>query len=253
MVSAGNYLYGFTDGRFQPGTGLRGLRNMPLRVLACGEVGAVVSRHPVQPLMPLRANLEPHHRVVRQIASETTLVPAAFGHISESDQQMVAVIRENHDEIRQELERLAGKCEMGVKLSWAVPNIFDHLVRQDRELRELRDRVFVGREPSMPEKLQVGELFAAKLGRERDRVAAVLSRRFAPIAAEVRQQSPREDKVAADLALLVERAGAGEFARALQGAATEFDASFALEASGPWPPYSFVRLRLQRATPTAAA
>jgi hypothetical protein len=174
MSTAGSYLYGFTDRQFQPRPELRGLGGAPVHILPFRDVAAVVSPHPVQRLMPLRSNLEPHHRIVRHISTEASLVPAAFGHISESPDDILGVLRANYDEIREELERLSGKCEMTVKLSWSVPNIFDFMVRQDRALRDLRDRVFRDRQPSMNEKLQVGSAFEATMTRERERLGRAL-------------------------------------------------------------------------------
>jgi Gas vesicle synthesis protein GvpL/GvpF len=252
MRSAGSYLYGFTDHRFQPRPDLRGLAGAPLRVLPFRDVAAVVSRHPVQPLMPLRSNLEPHHRIVRHISSEATLVPAAFGHISETDDDIVGVLRDNYDGIREELERLAQKCEMGLKLSWNVENIFDMLVRIDRPLRELRDRVFRNRQPSLNEKLEVGAAFEAALNRERERLTLRLVGALEPVMCDIFFAPLRNERIVCRPALLVERTRVGEFHEALKTAAALFDSNFLLDSSGPWPPYSFVRLRLQRSTSTAA-
>ena len=245
MATVGNYLYGFTEPGFQPGADLRGLAGAPVRVISVGDVGAAVSRHPVQRLMPLRSNVEPHHRVVRHISSKAALVPAAFGHISDSEAQIVDVIRLNYDSIREELHRLDHKCEMGLKLSWKVGNIFEHLVRTDRELRQLRDRVFGRRAPTMNEKLQVGGAFEATLMRERERLTRVLLGAFADVARDTVSVPPRNEKVVCQASLLVDQARAAEFQQALEAAAGLFDAHFSLEYSGPWPPYSFVRLRLQ--------
>jgi hypothetical protein len=245
MVNVGSYLYGFTKPGCQPSPDLRGLANAPVRVIAFRDVGAVVSRHPVQRLMPLRRNVEPHHRVVRQISSGATLVPAAFGHISESDAQILAVMRGNYEDIHDELERLDRKCEMGLKLWWNVSNIFDHLVRNDRTLRELRDRVFRRREPTMNEKLQVGGAFEATLTRERERLTRVLLGAFAPLTHDSLCSPPRAEKTVCQAAILIDQERVPDFRRALEGAAALFDAHFSLEYSGPWPPYSFVRLRLQ--------
>jgi hypothetical protein len=245
MASVGNYLYGFTDPGFRPDADLRGLAGAPVRVISLGEVGAAVSRHPVQRLMPLRRNVEPHHRVVRQISSQSALVPAAFGHISETEAQILGVIRTNYDGIRAELHRLDRTCEMGLKLSWTVSNIFDHLVRSDRSLRELRDRVFRDREPTMNEKLQVGGAFEATLMRERERLGGLLLGAFHGVARESVTLPARTEKAVCHACVLIDQSRTGDFQQALEAAARLFDANFSLEYSGPWPPYSFVRLRLQ--------
>ena len=253
MSNAGAYLYGFTDRHFQPPPDLRGLRGAAVSVIAFADVAAVVSAHPVQRLAPARANVEPHHRVVRQVSSQAPLVPAAFGHVGDSEADILGVLRGNHAEIRQELDRLAHTIEMGLKVSWKVDNIFDHLVRGSRELREARDRVFNGRSVSMNEKLQLGSLFEATLTRERERLTPLLLRAFAPIMRDVFHSPPRDEKTIVNAALLVERDRTEAFEAALRETASSFDASIAIEYSGPWPPYSFVRLRLQPAGVPATA
>ena len=253
MVSAGRYLYGFIDRRFQPAAELRGLAGAPVRIVSFLDVAAVVSAHPVKPLMPLRSNLEPHHRVVRQISAEATLVPAAFGHISDTEDEILAVLRANYAGIRSELDRLDQKCEMGVKLSWAVDNIFDFMVRSDRALREIRDRTFCNRQPSLNEKLEVGSAFEAALARQRARLTQMLLTALEPVTYAVSLSPPLNEQMVCRPALLIARAQLSEFEAALQRAAGLFDAQYVLDYSGPWPPYSFVQLRLQRADPTAAA
>jgi hypothetical protein len=252
MSMAGSYLYGFTDDRFTPRPELRGLAGAPVRTLPFRDLAAVVSRHPVQRLMPLRSNLEPHHRIVRHISDQASLVPAAFGHISATEDEILGVLRANYAEIRAELQRLGGKLEMTVKLAWNVANIFEFMVRSDRALRELRDRVFRGRQPTLNEKLQVGSTFEAALGRERERLMQMLLAALEPVTCDVVTSAPKDEKTVGQAALLVPRDGAADFARALEQAARLFDANYTLQYSGPWPAYSFVRLRLQPAAPTAA-
>jgi hypothetical protein len=247
MSTAGTYLYGFANARFQPPADLRGLRGAPVHVLTFRDIAAVVSSHPVQPLMPLRSNLEPHHRVVREISSQATLVPAAFGHISETERRLCGVVTDNYDDIREALVRLDRKCEIGVKLSWNVANIFELLVRQDDRLREARDAIFGRGEPSMHEKLQLGSLFDQTLTRQRERLTAVLLNALERVACDTLCTPPRAEKGICQAALLIERARLDAVQGAVRHAASLFDANFTLEYSGPWPPYSFVRLRLQAA------
>jgi hypothetical protein len=221
--------------------------------MGLGVVAAVVSAHPVQRLAPARANVEPHHRVVREISQHAPLVPAAFGHIGGGDGDILAVLRGNHAEIRLELERLAGRCEMGLTMRWRVPNLVNHLVRSSRDLREGRDRAFRGRVPSMNEKLQVGALFEATLARERERLTAIVLGALQSVALDVFHGKCGDEKMVCRTAILVERARVDAFEAALGRAATLFDASIGFESSGPWPPYSFVRLRLHTNGAPAAA
>lgn len=251
MAATGNYLYGFTEARMRPGPGLRGLADAPVRLIGFRDIAAVVSDHPMENLIPRRANLEPHHRIVRMISSTGPLVPAAFGHISQNEEELVGVLRENYDDIRDEIERLSNKAELGIRLSWNVPNIFDYFVCTHEDLRKLRNRVFSNADPPMQDKLQVGELFAALLERERERLGSMLLSRLLPAVSDSLSNPPRSEKTVCDYAVLIECARAGEFAEALRQAALLFDSSYTLNYSGPWPPYSFVRLQLHTAAEPA--
>ena len=247
MATTGNYLYGFTQACLQPQPGLRGLANAPVRLLGFRDVAAVVSNHPVQRLMPKRANLEPHHRIIHDICKRGPLVPAAFGHISESEEDVLGVLRENYEDIREEIDRLANTVEVTLKLRWNVENIFEYFVRNHKDLRELRDRVFRNPRPSFDDKLKVGSLFEARLASERERLTAILLQSLRDIVIESTVNSPRDEKTVCDCALLVESARAQEFGPALERTAAIFDSELALQWSGPWPPYSFVQLQLRTA------
>jgi len=252
MSNAGAYLYGFTDARFTPAPDLSGLAGVAVRRIVFRDVAAIVSTHPVRHLMPSRSNVEPHHRVVRQVSAQTTMIPAAFGHISETDAQILGVLESSRDDIRGELVRLADRCEMTVRLRWTVENIFDHLVRSNRDLRELRDRVFRDPQPPLNAKLQVGSMFETTIARERERLTNVLLGALQGVTCESTVTTPRDERTVCRAALLIDRARAVDFARALEPAAALLKSDFTLDYSGPWPPYSFVRLRLH-STPRSTA
>ena len=245
MSALGKYLYGFAAGEFKPHGELLGLANAPVHGIPFQDIVAVVSDHSVEKLSLLRRNLEPHHRVIREISQHTTLIPATFGHVSESEEQIVAVLRENYEHIRQELERLAGKAEMGIKLLWDVDNIFEFFISSDRELRNRRDQVFGKSRVTLGEKLELGAFFDKRLKQERERLGNRIIEALRPLTSEVRVNPPTDEKMVMNAAFLIEKSREKEFEEALYRAARLFDSNFALDYSGPWPPYNFVRLSLK--------
>jgi hypothetical protein len=253
MALLGKYLYGFAEGGFQPSEELLGLASAPVHTIAHRDVAALVSDHPVEKLSLLRRNLEPHHRVIREISRQTTFIPASFGHVSESQEQILEVLRDNCQGIRQELERLAGKAEMGVKLLWDVDNVIEFFVSFDRELKNRRDRVFGKSRVSLEEKLELGAFFEKRFKQERERLSGLLIEALRPLTVEVRVNPPAGEKVVMNAAFLIERVCEKQFEEALHRAAALFDSNFALDYSGPWPPYSFIRLALKVEAAEAAA
>lgn len=245
MAAPGKYLYGFVEGGFSPSAELPGLAGAPVHTIRFEDVAAAVSDHPVEKLSLLRRNLEPHHRVIRELSRQATFIPATFGHISENQDQILEVLRENHAGIREELDRLAGKVEMGIKLLWDVDSIFDFFVSSDRELRNRRDRVFGKSRPTLEEKLELGAFFDKRLKQERERLGSQLVEALRPVTSEARMNPPTDEKMVLNAAFLIDGAREKEFEEALYRAARLFDSSFALDYSGPWPPYNFVRLSLK--------
>lgn len=253
MAVCGKYLYGFAEGGFKPSAELLGLASAPVQAIAYRDVAALVSDHPVEKLSLLRRNLEPHHRVIREISRQTTFIPASFGHVSESDERLLEVLRDNYAGIREELERLAGQVEMAVKLLWDVDSIFEFLVSTDRELRNRRDRVFGKSRVTLEEKLELGAFFEKRLKQERERLGNQLIDALRLLATEVRVNPPTEEKMVLNAAFLIERASEKQFEEALYRAANLFNSNYALDYSGPWPPYSFIRLALKMEAAEAAA
>ena len=72
-----------------------------------------------------------------------TLLPMAFWpHITKwySHKKLLA---ENYESFSQQLNRLDGKVEMGLKVLWDVENISEFFVRNHRELEMYRDEIFL--------------------------------------------------------------------------------------------------------------
>jgi hypothetical protein len=246
------YLYGFAASDFHWAAECCGLADAPLEKIDCEDVAAVVSAYPFEKVAVLRRNLEAHHRVIRELSRQTTLLPATFGHLCENQTEMAAVLPANRAAIRAELDRLAGKVEMGLKLVWDVDNVFEYFVSRDRALRQYRDRVFGRSRVSLQEKLDLGAFFEKRLQQERQRLSAQILEALRPVCAEIREDPAQDENMVLHAAFLIERAREPEFEQAVYGAASLFDSHFALDYSGPWPLYHFVQLQLQLPQPAAA-
>lgn len=249
MSGPGKYLYGLAYGEFTPGSDLRGLANAVVHTIEFQDIAAVVSDHPVEKLQLLRRNLEPHHRVIQESSRHSTFIPVTFGHISENEQEILQVLRNNYARIKDELTRLAGKAEMGVKLFWDVDNIFEYFVNRDQELKKRRDRIFGKSRVTLEEKLELGAFFEERLKQERERSASRLIEALQEVTSEVRVNTPTDEKMVLNAAFLIYREQEKTFEAVLYRAAGIFDSNFNLDYNGPWPPYNFVRLRLEIGAP----
>jgi hypothetical protein len=210
-----------------------------------GRISAVVSEVP-EKLRPERRHLAAHQGVLKRIMAETSAVlPVAFGVVAESGEAMRRILSRNQITLQAQLGRVAGRVEMGLRVTWDVPNIFEYFVDTHPELREERDRFLTGhREPSMNDKIEVGRFFDGLLTEDRDMHAERVEEILRPHCVEIKRNAPRNEREVVNLACLVERSRDADFEAAIFEAAKLFDDSYAFDYSGPWAPHNFVELAL---------
>ena len=134
------------------------------------------------------------------------MLPMAFGIIADGPKAIQKILSRNHEAFLRQLQRVAGMVEMGLRVSWDVPNIFEYFVNTHPDLRAARDR-FLGpyRNPSQEDKIELGRLFDRLLNEDReaytDKVEEILSR----YCQEIKRNKCRNEAEVMSLACLVRR------------------------------------------------
>ncbi len=250
MHKLGRYVYGLIRAAEPKDFGCIGFDcgGKPGRVytVRVNSVAAVVSDYAgPDKVLPLPENLDPHHRVIREIMKTLTIVPMTFGHVAKNEEEVERTLRRNRDTIRAELDRVDGKVEMALKVKWDVDNIFEHFVGLDPHLAAFRDELF-GRShaPAQAEKIELGRMFEQRLADERDVQTERVVEAFRPYYGEVKVNPPKNETTAMDLAFLVQRDGVKSFEECVYQVAGTFPAQYLFDFSGPWAPFNFVALDL---------
>ncbi|WP_224249733.1 GvpL/GvpF family gas vesicle protein [Hyalangium gracile] len=212
------------------------------------SLAAVVSDYAVSgKILPLRKNLEPHNKVIREVMKTVTVIPMTFGHVARSEKDIVRLLRRNRTEIRAQLERVQGSVEMGLKIKWGVDNIFEHIASLDPELAAMRDRLFGGgAEPTQPEKIELGRMFEDRLNKEREAQTERVLELFQASVVESKVNPPRNEQTVMDVAFLVKREDLQKFEARVYEVANTFPAHYVFDFNGPWAPFNFIDLDLQQ-------
>ncbi|MBI4714575.1 MAG: GvpL/GvpF family gas vesicle protein [Nitrospirae bacterium] len=210
-----------------------------------GGVAAVVSDLPRKTLRPERRHLTAHQAVIRRLMEETTVLPVSFGVISESSQAVRKMLSLNRARFVSQLDHVAGKVEMGLRVTRDVPNIFEYMVNAYPELRSARDQWFrSNHEPTVEEKIEVGRIFERILNEDRkiltDRVEEILI----PRCSEIKRDPLRDEREVMHLACLIARESQASFEAGVLEAAGFFDHHYSFDYNGPWAPHNFVALDL---------
>jgi hypothetical protein len=214
--------------------------------IPAGRVAAVVSTVRTERMRPERSHLAAHQEVLRKLMAETTPLPMSFGILADSPRAVRNMLFRNQSALLEQLRRVAGKAEMGVRVIWDVPNIFEYFVNTHPELRQARDQFLAGpREPTQEDKIEVGRMFDRLLREDRETYSDKVEAILAPHCAEIEPMKCRTEREVMNLACLVERSMMPQFEGSVFGAAQQFDNNFAFDYNGPWAPHNFVQIDLE--------
>ncbi|HEY0839015.1 MAG TPA: GvpL/GvpF family gas vesicle protein [Vulgatibacter sp.] len=222
---------------------VEGIEGSEVHPLVSGQLAAIVSDVAATEMRPERRNLSAHSAVLRSLMDQTNLLPVAFGVVAGSEREVRELLAEHESEMREQLEAVDGKVEMGLRGVLQVPDIFKYFVEKYSDLRQLRDEIFSGGQPSRDQKIELGQAFAEMLQQFQDECADQASQHLQNVG-KTRANEPRSEEEALNLAVLVPRESVEAFTKAVNEMAPSLDENIELQVTGPWPPYNFVDLRI---------
>ena len=218
----------------------------PPRIISNGLLAAVASPFKGERVRPERRNLSAHHAVLRRLTDAgVDFLPAAFGMLASSRPAIIEMLRANREPLLADLRRLSGKVEMGLKVVWDVPNIFEFMASRCQELVQLRDRLLrKSGAPTRDDKIELGRTFELLLNEARERHVATVTGALGDCLRDFKVNAPRDEKSVMNLACLVPRGDEKPFEQGVFRAAKLFDDNYAFDYNGPWPPFNFVTASL---------
>ena len=239
------YLYAIIDASQAGKWGNIGINGALVTTITKGPVAAVVSGIAAKRVRPERANLASHNGVIKLLMQESTILPVAFGTIADRHQAVEFLLSKNSALLVEQLDSLRGKVEMGLRVRFDVPNIYEYIVSTHRDLRDARDTAYGGpQEPMRGTKIDLGGQFDRLLAEERDTHTATVLPVLSAHCVEIKPNPPRNNLEVMNLACLVKREDLKAFEDAVLAAAGQLDNNFAFDFNGPWAPHNFVHIEL---------
>lgn len=242
----GKYLYAVVEAGGDTEFGEIGIGGTRVYLVADEKVGVVVSDFSDGKIRPERRHIAAHQAVLKRLMETCTPLPISFGVIADGTRDVRKILSLNRKAFADQLGRVRGKVEMGLRVTWDVPNIFEYFVNTHPELRVARDKFFgAQRAATQEDKIELGRMFDRCLQDDREghteRVEGIIS----AACTEVKRNPPRTESEIMSLACLVGRGAIDkEFEAAIFAAARGFDNSFSFDFNGPWAPHHFVDISL---------
>ncbi len=231
------------------------------------EISAVVSDMPPGAPGPTIEHVLAHEGVIEEVMAEHTVLPLRFGVVFASEARVKEMLEENYRGYKENLARLHGKVELGLKVLWGEEEIRRNVERANERVARFREEMTgriqelkrVRETPGMRGKdyylrmklekdvAQLEQLVREEMETTREREALHVFEDLRGRAEDARLNRLLDQRMILNAAFLVSREEIEGFSRRveeLKSANAEKGMEFAL--SGPWPPYNFARLEDER-------
>ena len=245
-ANRGKYLYAIVAGSIEQNYGSIGIYESDVYTISDGWVSAVISDVPNVKIRPERRHLKAHQEVLKLLMEKNTPLPMSFGIIAESSKAIKKILNLNKVSFLKQLNRVANKVEMGLRVRWDVPNIFEYIITTHQELKVARDR-FLGshREPTQDDKIELGRMFEHILNEDREVSTKKVEEILSNYCFVTKKNKCRNEQEVMNLACLVGKKALIEFESGILKAAEQFDNNYSFDYNGPWAPYNFVEIDLK--------
>lgn len=243
----GKYLYAIVPDAGARTYDFNGIDGASVYTIPDGRMAAVVSDVPNQKIRPERRHLAAQQAVLKNLLLQTgAMLPMAFGIIADGPKAIKKIMSHNQEAFLKQLQRVAGMVEMGLRVSWDVPNIFEYFINTHPELRATRDR-FLGPfgNPSQEDKIELGRMFDRLLNEDREAYTDKVEEILSQYCQETKRNKCRSESEVMNLACLVRKEAQDRFEAGVFAAAKLFDNNFTFDYNGPWAPHNFVDQELK--------
>ncbi|WP_163836692.1 GvpL/GvpF family gas vesicle protein [Spartinivicinus ruber] len=245
----GLYLYAITSGSTDLGD-LCGIDNASVYLVSYGDIAAVVSDMTGEKVRPQRKNLASHQHVLKFLMSLGTPLPIKFGVIAKTQSAVDNLLEYYQDSFTSQLESLKNTAEMGLRLSWSVPNVFEYLVNTNHELKTMRDQILSSaNSASRDDMIEVGYRFSQLLESERQRHTKTAQAALLDCCLDIKANSLSKESEVMNLACLVSKDKLALIKKTVYDMANLFNDDFLLDYNGPWAPHNFVDIRVEYLDP----
>lgn len=222
-----------------------------------GSVLVVASAHDGSEILQTRRRMLAHTRVLERLLPLGPVLPMRFGLVAESMARVDQLVGARQGDIERAVARVAGKVELGLRISWPREAALAALLASDPALAAARDRLTGRGAEAHFDRIALGRRVAEALDRRRTDTQRRLLAAIAPHCSAHVVKTPEEDVEALRVECLVDAGEQDRLAEIAEDAAA--GSGFAPGADpvvrvvGPVAPYHFVALDLMPAPTDEAA
>jgi hypothetical protein len=247
MSPQGEYIYGITEEPQHRKFSFPGVGGADVYTINLEQLAAIVSDTEFIEIDPTRKNVQAHTIVQEALLKEYCLLPMGFGMIATGEGEVRRLLENNYDGLLGELQRLAGKIEVELKVYWEQEAVINELQGENAELTRLKAKINSASSPVEVQNLlsTAGKLVESIVQDWKTRYAELVYAILQELSFEAKVNNPVGIKNLLNASFLIEKSRESEFKEQVYKLDTKFQGKMNFKYVGPLPPYNFVNLKLE--------
>ncbi|MFZ4547880.1 MAG: GvpL/GvpF family gas vesicle protein, partial [Bacteroidales bacterium] len=228
--------------------GIKGIADVGLSAVRQDGIAAVIGENNKSDLISDKANAIQFAGIIEKLAQNVTLLPMRYGSFMESSDAVALMLERNCEEIGQNLRKVEGKYEFGLKVFCGSEKLKANIVQKNETgteslqnaVNEVKNSVFREYINAKLKAHRLEELVISYV----DSVITAINAQLAMLQAEHKFKKMASASILIDSIFLLEKGKKIELVEAIKTLQNHYpDLDFVL--TGPWPPYSFVETTIK--------
>lgn len=239
----GKYLYCILEGTQGSNFGNMGLFGKKTYAISYKDISAVLSNIPFKEIKPEIEAITSHQKIIDEVRSYGTILPARFGTIFRSDDGVKKMLIQSYKDLRSKITKLKDKDEYGLKIIIDKSNLNNLKLASHNtpEIKKLKkEMASAGEGTAYFLKMKMDEAIRNQTYKKIEMLSGHIHEDLAKTAKDSCLLKSDFDEIVLNVAYLVNRDESNLFHKKLDQLKTKYETQgFTFHLSGPWAPYSF--------------
>jgi hypothetical protein len=203
----------------------------------------------------IKAKAKAHERIIELVMVNTNVIPFEFGTLFQSNDSLMAMLKQYDEELKTILRKLAHKQEWGLKIYCDIEKLKAGLSNNETEILKIEDEIrssSAGKSYFLKKKKD--ELIEKTLNREISECSQESFELLKDLSFEARinkllprEVTGREDDMVLNSVFLVDKNEVGNFLNMVDTLKMHYEGKgLLIDCTGPWPPYNFCGLSKEK-------
>ncbi len=248
MSMEGKYIYGIIAEPEPKKFSFAGVEEAPVYTVSYQKIAAIVSDTGLTEIDPTRKNVLAHTMVQDRLLKDYSILPMGFGMIASDGAMVSDLLRKNYENLLKELERLSGKIEVAVKVSWDKDAMLTQLASENGSLTRAKARLRTA-SPAQAQAIlmEIGRIVEQITKEWQKEYAAEAYSQLNKLALEARTNPAMDVKNILNASFLIEKTHESEFQKEVYELDDRYRGKLNFKYVGPLPPYNFVQVKMETA------